>query len=67
MPERLGYELGSAWSSSAPKEATDAARFQQVTLTESFRVSEIDLNIQYRSLQQNSCMRNNANPLPLIS
>lgn len=67
MPERLGYESGSAWSSFAPKEATDAARFQQVTLTESFRASEIDLNIQYRSVQQNSCMRNNANPLPLIS
>lgn len=50
----------------ACKEATDAARFQRATLTDSSGVFEMDWNIQYRSLQQNSCMRNNVNPLPLI-
>lgn len=49
------------------QEATDAASFQHATLTESSWAFEIDLNIKYRSLQRNSCMRNNVNPLPLIS
>lgn len=48
-------------------EAAEASGFQRATLTESSGVFKIDLNIQYRSLQQNSWMRNNVNPLPLIS
>lgn len=47
--------------------ATDASGFQRATSTESSGVFEIDWNIQYRSPQQNSWMRNNVNPLPLIS